>query len=166
MESGPAKGFQKRSAVLAEGVPPEGRVESRTVSPPASSGTEADFRGRVAYGRDCGWARLAHRFGTCPRRTFSRPKKGPYGDIDRRVHSLPILCPAACSSAHREGRRHMSLYTLLKYIHVALAIIAIGFNTSYALWLRRFQHFIRAVAAARRGRTGACRIRLARDQVP
>jgi uncharacterized membrane protein len=31
----------------------------------------------------------------------------------------------------------MSLYTILKYLHVALAIIAIGFNTSYAVWLRR-----------------------------
>jgi uncharacterized membrane protein len=31
----------------------------------------------------------------------------------------------------------MSLYAVLKYVHVALAIIAIGFNTSYALWLRR-----------------------------
>jgi uncharacterized membrane protein len=31
----------------------------------------------------------------------------------------------------------MSFYTLLKYVHVVLAIVAIGFNASYAIWLRR-----------------------------
>ena len=30
----------------------------------------------------------------------------------------------------------MTLYTLLKFVHVALAIVAIGFNLSYAIWLR------------------------------
>ena len=31
----------------------------------------------------------------------------------------------------------MSLYVLLKYVHVVLAIIAIGFNASYGVWLSR-----------------------------
>jgi uncharacterized membrane protein len=31
----------------------------------------------------------------------------------------------------------MTLYVLLKYLHVVLAIIAIGFNASYAVWLSR-----------------------------
>jgi uncharacterized membrane protein len=31
----------------------------------------------------------------------------------------------------------MTLYILLKYVHVVLAIIAIGFNASYAVWLAR-----------------------------
>ena len=31
----------------------------------------------------------------------------------------------------------MTLYVLLKYIHVVLAIIAIGFNASYGIWLSR-----------------------------
>ena len=30
----------------------------------------------------------------------------------------------------------MSLYTLLKFFHIVLAIVALGFNASYALWLR------------------------------
>lgn len=30
----------------------------------------------------------------------------------------------------------MSLYTLLKFGHVVLAIVALGFNASYAIWLR------------------------------
>ncbi len=31
----------------------------------------------------------------------------------------------------------MTLYEFLKYVHVVLAIIAIGFNISYAVWLSR-----------------------------
>ena len=31
----------------------------------------------------------------------------------------------------------MTLYVLLKYVHVVLAIIAIGFNASYGVWLAR-----------------------------
>ena len=31
----------------------------------------------------------------------------------------------------------MSGYTLLKYVHVVLAIIAVGFNISYAAWIAR-----------------------------
>ena len=31
----------------------------------------------------------------------------------------------------------MSLYVLLKFLHVLLAIIAIGFNASYPIWLAR-----------------------------
>jgi len=31
----------------------------------------------------------------------------------------------------------VSLYVLLKYLHVVLAIIAIGFNASYGVWLSR-----------------------------
>jgi uncharacterized membrane protein len=31
----------------------------------------------------------------------------------------------------------MTLYELLKYIHVVLAIVAIGFNISYGIWLSR-----------------------------
>jgi uncharacterized membrane protein len=30
----------------------------------------------------------------------------------------------------------MSLYTFLKFFHIVLAIVALGFNASYALWLR------------------------------
>jgi uncharacterized membrane protein len=31
-------------------------------------------------------------------------------------------------------------YLLLKYVHVLLAIIAVGFNLSYFIWLNRAQH--------------------------
>ena len=31
----------------------------------------------------------------------------------------------------------MTLYEILKYVHVVLAIIAIGFNASYGIWLAR-----------------------------
>ncbi len=31
----------------------------------------------------------------------------------------------------------MSAYVLLKYVHVLLAIVAVGFNASYAIWLAR-----------------------------
>ena len=31
----------------------------------------------------------------------------------------------------------MSLYTIVKYVHVVLAVTAIGFNISYAIWLQR-----------------------------
>lgn len=31
----------------------------------------------------------------------------------------------------------MTLYLLLKYLHVLLAIVAVGFNASYAIWLTR-----------------------------
>ena len=31
----------------------------------------------------------------------------------------------------------MTLYVLLKYVHVLLAIVAIGFNASYGVWLSR-----------------------------
>jgi uncharacterized membrane protein len=30
----------------------------------------------------------------------------------------------------------MTTYTFLKFVHVVLAIVAIGFNASYAIWLR------------------------------
>ncbi len=30
-----------------------------------------------------------------------------------------------------------SIYTLLKFAHILLAIIAVGFNASYAIWIRR-----------------------------
>ena len=33
----------------------------------------------------------------------------------------------------------MSLYLILKFVHVLLAIIAIGFNASYPIWLARAQ---------------------------
>lgn len=31
----------------------------------------------------------------------------------------------------------MSLYVLVKFVHIVSAIVAIGFNASYAVWLRR-----------------------------
>lgn len=31
----------------------------------------------------------------------------------------------------------MSLYSLLKFVHVLLAIVAVGFNASYAIWIAR-----------------------------
>ena len=31
----------------------------------------------------------------------------------------------------------MSLYTFLKFLHIVFAIVAIGFNVSYGIWLRR-----------------------------
>lgn len=31
----------------------------------------------------------------------------------------------------------MTVYSVLKYVHVLLAIVAIGFNLSYGVWLRR-----------------------------
>lgn len=34
----------------------------------------------------------------------------------------------------------MSLYLILKFVHVLLAIIAIGFNASYPIWLARAKH--------------------------
>lgn len=33
----------------------------------------------------------------------------------------------------------MSLYVLLKFVHVLLAIVALGFNASYPIWLARAQ---------------------------
>jgi uncharacterized membrane protein len=39
-----------------------------------------------------------------------------------------------CLRAEEAG---MTLYELIKYIHVVLAIVAIGFNISYAVWLSR-----------------------------
>jgi uncharacterized membrane protein len=33
----------------------------------------------------------------------------------------------------------MSLYLILKFVHVLLAIIAVGFNASYPIWLARAQ---------------------------
>jgi uncharacterized membrane protein len=33
--------------------------------------------------------------------------------------------------------QRMSLYVLLKFLHVLLAIIAVGFNASYPIWLAR-----------------------------
>jgi len=48
----------------------------------------------------------------------------------------------------------MSLYSLLKFVHVVLAIVAIGFNTSYAIWLRHAErqpehaaHILRGIRA-------------------
>jgi uncharacterized membrane protein len=38
--------------------------------------------------------------------------------------------------AHRE-EVVITGYELLKYVHVLMAIVAVGFNASYALWLRR-----------------------------
>jgi uncharacterized membrane protein len=34
----------------------------------------------------------------------------------------------------------LSLYLLLKFVHVLLAIIAVGFNASYPIWLARARH--------------------------
>lgn len=34
----------------------------------------------------------------------------------------------------------MSLYTFLKFLHVLLAIVAVGFNASYGIWLTRAAH--------------------------
>ncbi|MDQ4095161.1 MAG: DUF2269 domain-containing protein, partial [Actinomycetota bacterium] len=31
----------------------------------------------------------------------------------------------------------MTLYEVLKYVHIVLAILAIGFNASYGIWLAR-----------------------------
>lgn len=31
----------------------------------------------------------------------------------------------------------MPLYNILKYLHILLAIVAVGFNLSYAIWLQR-----------------------------
>ena len=31
----------------------------------------------------------------------------------------------------------MSLYSVLKFFHVLLAIVAVGFNASYGIWLAR-----------------------------
>jgi len=31
----------------------------------------------------------------------------------------------------------MSLYSILKFFHVLLAIVAVGFNASYGIWLAR-----------------------------
>src|SRR4030081_2741034 len=33
----------------------------------------------------------------------------------------------------------MSLYLILKFVHVLLAIVAVGFNLSYPIWLTRAQ---------------------------
>jgi uncharacterized membrane protein len=33
----------------------------------------------------------------------------------------------------------MSLYLILKFLHILLAIVAVGFNTSYGIWLSRVQ---------------------------
>src|SRR5882672_1915038 len=34
----------------------------------------------------------------------------------------------------------MSVYLILKFLHVLLAIVAVGFNASYPIWLGRAQH--------------------------
>jgi uncharacterized membrane protein len=37
-----------------------------------------------------------------------------------------------------DGREKVvSVFTILKFLHVLMAIIAVGFNASYAIWLRR-----------------------------
>src|SRR5882672_4897232 len=41
-------------------------------------------------------------------------------------------------TASRFGElRNVSLYLVLKYLHVLLAIVAVGFNMSYPIWLAR-----------------------------
>jgi uncharacterized membrane protein len=48
------------------------------------------------------------------------------------------LCPFAPGGIRGVARRKtMTLYEFLKYIHIVLAIIAIGFNISYGIWLAR-----------------------------
>jgi hypothetical protein len=39
----------------------------------------------------------------------------------------------------------VSVYLLLKYLHVLLAIVAVGFNASYPVWLARVRRDDRAV---------------------
>ena len=41
------------------------------------------------------------------------------------------------AAAGETEEAQMTLYEFLKYIHVVLAIVAIGFNISYAIWLQR-----------------------------
>ncbi len=45
----------------------------------------------------------------------------------------------------------MTPYLLLKYLHVALAIVAVGFNASYAVWLARAERDPAHQAFALRG---------------
>ena len=45
----------------------------------------------------------------------------------------------------------MTLYTTLKFIHILLAIIAVGFNISYGIWLSRIQQQPAAASWVLRG---------------
>ncbi len=44
-----------------------------------------------------------------------------------------------------------SLFTTVKFIHILLAIIAFGFNTTYALWITRAQRHPEHLDFALRG---------------
>src|SRR5258707_11036800 len=63
----------------------------------------------------------------------------PYTTLFRSIvaagHSLAYTLAVARLSV-RKGAR-MSVYLILKFLHVLLAIVAIGFNASYAIWLAR-----------------------------
>lgn len=50
---------------------------------------------------------------------------------------LPWPFPIDCGSYH--GRVMLEPYNLLKFVHILLAIVAIGFNASYGIWLARAQ---------------------------
>ena len=45
----------------------------------------------------------------------------------------------------------MSLYVILKFLHVALAIVAVGFNASYPIWFRLAQREPQAALVILRG---------------
>jgi uncharacterized membrane protein len=54
--------------------------------------------------------------------------------------TLPLLrLTVASDSPHHRNRKKqsVSLYVLVKFVHVLLAIVAVGFNASYGVWLAR-----------------------------
>src|SRR5262245_19220669 len=45
----------------------------------------------------------------------------------------------------------MSLYLILKFLHILLAIVAVGFNASYGIWLSRVQQQPSSASLIQRG---------------
>ena len=46
-------------------------------------------------------------------------------------------CRRSCGSRSGDRLAPIDLYVILKYLHVVLAIVAVGFNASYGIWLAR-----------------------------
>src|SRR5215216_1660922 len=71
---------------------------------------------------------------------------GPAAELPSCLYTSPEIGMASRYQGQRSAtpdcprQRHtnaVSAYVLLKYVHVLLAIIAIGFNASYGIWLSR-----------------------------
>src|SRR5947209_20623700 len=67
---------------------------------------------------------------------FVRVSAPPRRSLRRTILSLPF---SPTGSPPGFDTAPVSLYLILKFVHVLLAIIAIGFNASYPIWLARAQ---------------------------